>query len=538
MNVEHRSRERGSALLAALLTSLVLAGMILAATGEMSAMRRATEVEFQAEAQARSLAEAGLVDAYAWFRRQTVQPVAAFEPRLDLAADPPINETDDPDVGLVREFEITNGLWGQYIVRRGLGAEDFTDADQNGTWDPGESFVDANDDGIWTPAIGTRDVTRERGLPGTGAVWLVRSRGMIFRRPRLDLPLGEGPNARLASAEVATEVRRLTIAPPADAAICANRLDGVTVGNRGRIRGTATGIAGAANTGYVSIYSGGEVLTPTRSAGLPDFTTSYQGVFGVDLSQLKSMADISTASGADGLPKQIPDFSLVVVEGDVTFDADHPLRGTGLLIVHGNLNIEGGSNSFFNGVLHVSGDTSIRAPVYIRGALFAQGRVDFAGTGGDYVELEHDSDIVSRLLTVMGQYRLSKATYLPGRTTADGRPTDALGLYAPERITVATGGGTPTEHPAVRTLDDMVATLADLQAAYQDLPGAAAASTAITYVEEAKAILTSANPDPLAAEAKLAAAQYALDQAVLADELSSTDAEPVLTAIGDLLGTL
>lgn len=540
MSAKPRNRQRGSALLAAMLTSLVLAGMILAATGEMSAMRRATEIEFQAEAQARSLAEAGLVDAYAWFRRQTVQPVAAFSPRLDLLADPPINETDDPDVGLIREFEITNGLWGQYVVRRGETAEPFSDADQDGVWDPGETFVDENGDGIWTPAEGTRDVTRERGLPGSGAVWLVRSRGTIFRRPRLDLPLGEGPNARLAAAEVATEVRRLTIAPPADAAVCAGRLDKVTVGNRGRIRGSATGVAAAASTGSLTIYSGGEVLTSTKSAGLPEYGTSYQGVFGVDLGQLKSMADISTSAGTDGLPLQIPDFSLVVVEGDVTFSSSHPLRGTGLLVVHGNLTVEGGSNSFFNGVLHVSGDVTIRAPAYLRGTIIAEGRVDLAGTGGDYVEIEHDPDIVSRLLTVMGQYRLSKANYLPGRVTADGRPRDALGRYAPEHITAVTGGGggTETSHPALPTLDGLTTSLADLQAQYTGETGADVVSIAITLVEDAKAILQSEQPDLLAADAKLAEAQTRLEAAVAAGYISAADAETALQTLGDVVGTL
>lgn len=258
---------------------------------------------------------------------------------------------------------------------------------------------------------------------------------MIFRRPRADLALGEGPNARLAAAEVATEMRRLTIAPPANAAICANRLDYVTIGNRSRLRGSETGVVAAEYTGSLHIYSGGEVLADTRSATLPEYTTSYQGIFGVDLSQLKSMADISTSAGTAGLPTQLPDFSLVVIEGDATFTAEHPLRGTGLLVVHGNLTIESGSNSFFNGVLHVSGDVEMRAPAYIRGTLIAQGRVNLAGTGGDYVELEHDPDIVSRLLQVMGQYRLSKATYTPGRRLPDGRPLGGLGRYAPEKVT-------------------------------------------------------------------------------------------------------
>lgn len=194
MSPRPKTRERGSALLMSMMTSLVLAGMVLATTGEISAMRRTTQIEFQAEAQARSLAEAGLVDAYAWFRRQAVQPVADFQPRLALSEDPPVNETDDPQIGLVREFEISPGLWGRYVVRRGTDGELFSDEDGNGVWTPGEYFQDLNGDGRRTPGRGTRDVTAERGLPGTGAVWLVEATGTIFRRPRADLALGEGVN--------------------------------------------------------------------------------------------------------------------------------------------------------------------------------------------------------------------------------------------------------------------------------------------------------------------------------------------------------
>ena len=42
--------------------------------------------------------------------------------------------------------------------------------------------------------------------------------------------------------------------------------------------------------------------------------------------------------------------------------------------------------------------------------------IDADGVGGDYVEVEHDPAVVSRLLTVMGQYRYGKATWVPPHT--------------------------------------------------------------------------------------------------------------------------
>ena len=430
MTTGSQRRQRGHALLLALLTAMTVAGMIAAASGEMTASRQGMELEFRAEAQARSLAEAGLVDAYAWLRRQVVQPVTAFAPRRDLLANPPVNETDDPDRGLVRDFEVSPGLWGRYEVLRGNANEPFVDGNGNGIRDLSEAYTDVNGDGRWSPASGTRDVTAERGLPGSGVVWFVESRGTLFSRPRADLPLGEGPNMRLSRVRVATEVRRLTIAPPADATICTDRLDDVVLGDRARLRGTATGLAGAEATGSPSLLSGSEVLTTMTSTHVPEYAGSYESIYGVDLAQLKSMADVSTDKGITGVPTPIPDFSLIVIEGDVTFDATNPLRGTAVVIVHGDVTIASGSNSFFSGVLHASGDITMRGPAYMRGTLIANGRVDLMGTGGDYVEIDHDPDGISRLLQVMGQYRLSKTTYRPGAVLADGRPMEALGASA------------------------------------------------------------------------------------------------------------
>lgn len=527
-----KKRQRGSAMILAMLTSMVVAGMVLAATGEMSAVRRTTQVEFQAGAQARSLAEAGLVDAYAWFRRQTVQPVAVFLPQLDLKADPVINETDDPEIGLVREFEISPGLWGRYVVERGTAAEPFTDEDDNGAWSTDEYFQDLNGDGRWTASEGTRDVTAERGLPGTGAVWLVEATGTVFRRPRADLALGEGVNSRLAVARVATEMRRLTIAPPAEAVICAERLDRVKIGNRGRLRGDVTGVTAAENTGSISVYSGGEVLTSRTSAKLPDYFTTVRNLFGVDLTQLKSMADISTAQGVDGLPQVIPDYNLVVVEGDVTFTADHPLRGTGVLVVNGNLTISDGSNSFFNGVIHVAGNLRLRAPAYLRGTIIARGSVDLAGTGGDYVEVEHDDGIISRLLTVMGQYRLSKANYVPGRVTEDGRPRDALGPQAAPDGTVVvdttgTGNneGTPTElvQGAEETLDTWrTDTYAD------QVEAAEKADEAWQNVHTAREALESDPQDVALAKSQIEAALGIIEAGLDADLFDPAEAESLM----------
>lgn len=397
---------------------LLIGGIIIAATDDLKAVDEMTKAEFSADGQALEVAQAGLVDAYAWMRRQPTQPVENFEPVLDADT----NETDDPSIGIVRTFEVSPGLWARYEVRKGKASEPYSDDNGNGFFDAGDSFTDEDGNGRWTPGRGTRDVTVERGLPGQGTVWYLESVGVIYRRPRNDLPLGYGPNRIIARGAMATEVRRLTINPPGAAMICALDADRVTVASRGRIRSDVASIVHKASTGVLSLV-GSEIFGIRTS--LPDYKSEVEDVFGVTWTELKSMADISTTDG-NSLPGVIPDFSLVVVNGDVSFDDLRPLRGTGVLVVQGDLTIEDGSNSFFNGLIYVQGNFSARAPAYLRGTIIANGDVDIRGTGGDYCELEYDGDIVSRLLTKMGQYRYSKAPFIPAPKMADGRPNEMI----------------------------------------------------------------------------------------------------------------
>ena len=192
--------ERGVVLVWAAAVTLIVAGVVIAGTDRIKAVDDTGKAEFSAQGQAHQVAEAGLVDAYAWFRRQQVQPVATFAPRRNLAASPPVNETDDATQGLLRTFEISPGLWARYRVQAGAANEPYVDGNVNGHFDVGEAFTDVDGNGRWTPAHDTRDVTIPRGLPGVGTVWEIVSRAQVFRRPRADLDLGVGENVQVAEA--------------------------------------------------------------------------------------------------------------------------------------------------------------------------------------------------------------------------------------------------------------------------------------------------------------------------------------------------
>jgi len=414
----NRRSASGFALVGALFVVLMVSGLIVAGLDHTGALQRSATYEGANPTHARAVATAGVVDAYAWFRRQNVQPVVSFAPARDLTADPPVNETDDPTVGLVREYEVAPNLWARYEVRLTRAAEPYVDANSNGRYDLGETFSDQDANGRWDDARGTRDVTEERGLSGGGAVWLLESHGFLFSRPRADLPLGESPNDRIAGSAVASEIRRLGLTPPAGAAICADTGGVVTVATRGRVTGGGgAGIAYQSGTGSPILGSGSEVTGSPSNSAIPGADTSIEAVFGVGLAELKSMADLST-SDPDAVPAPLGEYTLTVVDGDAVFDATRPLRGTGIMVILGDCTLATSSNSFFNGLLWVGGSLTVRAPCYLRGTVIANGSVDVRGIGGDYAEINYDDGILGELLRLMGQYRHSKTVYALGEDAA------------------------------------------------------------------------------------------------------------------------
>lgn len=405
------ARERGVLLIWTGMVLLLIGAVVLVGTESGAALDRMSKADMQGGGQARAVAEAGIVDAYAWFRRQQDQPVSTFAPRRDLGANPPVNETDDPQVGLVREYEIAPSLWGRYEVRLTKPAEPYEDLNSNGHYDAGEPYTDQDDNGHWDPVREVADVSAARGVPGNGGVWRLVSHGFLYERPKSELALGEGLNQRVAMARVATEIRRLTVTPPAGAVVCTQRGDSIVIGNRGRVvGGDGAAIAFASDTGSPEFHTGSEVSGSPRSSAQSEYLGDLEDVFGVSAAQLRSMADVSTVDlSAIGSP--IGEYSLNVIEGDAVFNEHFALRGTGVVVVLGDLTIKPSSNSFFSGLIWVEGDVHIRAPAYLRGVVIARGKVDIRGTGGDYAELNYDPDIIGELLLLMGQYRYSKAIF-------------------------------------------------------------------------------------------------------------------------------
>ena len=111
-----RSGERGVALILGILFTIIVLGITVTGALVIKSHQTKTKVNFISKGQSVQFAKSGLIEALGWMRKQTSQPVTAFSPQLDTSVTPPILDTLDPAIGIVREFEITNSIWGRYEV--------------------------------------------------------------------------------------------------------------------------------------------------------------------------------------------------------------------------------------------------------------------------------------------------------------------------------------------------------------------------------------------------------------------------------------
>jgi hypothetical protein len=372
----NRRREAGFAIYVAAVAVVVVAGVVFTGVTILRSTQQSAEASFRSGGQAYHVARAGIIDAFSWFRRQTSQPVTDFDPKLDLTVDPPIRESDEPDVGIVRSFPITRDVWGRYEVRR-------------------------------TEVV---DVSQQRGYGTSGGVWVIKSHGIVYRLRDPSKAWNEAPNHVLGRATLVTEIRRVTIAPPAQAAVCIARADALRVLSNGRIEGgdAIAGVTHPESTGSPTV-SGELTGTPPRVA-IDNYDWSVDTVFGVDLEQLKSMADDRVFEN-DEFPFPVPRNTFIFSETDLVFTKDRPLRGQGVIFVDGDLTIDSASNSFFTGFVYCTGHVNLRAPSLLRGALVCKS-LEIVGTG-DFAEMGYDEGALSALMSSIGQYRLSKAIHSP-----------------------------------------------------------------------------------------------------------------------------
>src|SRR5207253_3110592 len=155
-------------------------------------------------------------------------------PKQNLAATPPVNESDDPATGIVRTYQIadTGRVWGRYSERR-------------------------------TKVL---DVSKKRGKAADGTVWRIESEGLVFVRNDKTKEPEQSPNVILARSTMRTELQRLGLQLPANAAINSVRADNVNISKAGRVLGGSSGIGIAYPTSTGAITNKGSVTgNPAQS---------------------------------------------------------------------------------------------------------------------------------------------------------------------------------------------------------------------------------------------------------------------------------
>ncbi len=375
--------ETGSALIWALMFVVVTSGMVISHAIFVASNRKERDARYDREALGQTFARSALIDAQAWYNRQRVQPVVAFDPRRDLNGDPPVCDTLDQAIGLVRAFEIRGNLWGRYEVRRERVA----------------------------------DISPERGVKTAGSVWSVEAQSYVYRLVDPALPFSAAPNRVIATTNLSTEMRSVPFTLPAPAAVCLD--DGANfkaypataIKGRGSV-GIAFPDSGASDVAPAPILdiNGAATVdgTPALSA-VPTYDASAKSMFSMRLDELRSYSDEVWPSNRDGLTVRN---RLVFVSGDLMLTTGLNVDGS-LIVVDGDLTMTDAQNSVIQGVLYVTGDAFVSGTLQMKGSIVVRGRLE-TGQAGPGIQFEYDAAVVEDLRRRLSQYRLRKSV-VPGQ---------------------------------------------------------------------------------------------------------------------------
>jgi len=402
----------GSALVIVIV--LVFAVMILVPLGANLIYEsfRDSKRQLDSLVQSENVARAGLVDAVAWFKKQSSQPVktnypptihgwvdGAFDPRY--STDPVHCDTTDESVGMVQEYQLSEAgnRWARYEVKRQTNPA-------VSPWDAGA----------------VHDITAQRLFSGEnngeGLAWYIESTGYVYRKLDPNVAYNVTPNQIVSKTKVSTEIRRLSLNLPAQCAVIVNNGGGSAEADRkikiqlnGRVVG-GNNIGIGRNSGYEPyIYTGSTVTGNPRWQVVSD-TPSVSYVFGVSTSELKGLSDFLVTSVPQLPINSLPDMAIIYVDGNAVFTSTCALRSSGILFVHGDLTIADNSNCLFSGLIYVTGTATIYDPALISGCLIAYTGLNLARSSStDVAEIDYDASILNSVRQQLCQYRENKSVY-------------------------------------------------------------------------------------------------------------------------------
>lgn len=373
---------------------LLSLGMVVSGTTSIQSSKKKEEVRINVHVHAAQLANAGLVEATSWFKRQANQPVVQFAPILDTTVEPQILDTMDPEIGLVREFPVSGNLWGRYEVWKQWDAD--PDARRLAT----------------RKRLEIRDLSLDLGEASPGLVWSLKCRGIIYRRRHPTKAPNEAPNVILATHVAESELRQtLRVTPPGKAAVLTSRGDLVNIGAKATLSSddaSAVGVLFPPDTGTPVMGSGGSTATSAM------LDLSVENVFGLSYEDLKLQADLVVNSASD-LPRPIRAGTIAVLESpasaEVVIDFQNRLVGRGVLIVKSDqLTLTKFNMSNFAGLLYVTGAMSYDGPAWIRGTTIPVGGLTVVG-GTSSTTLSYNGDAMKELRRAHGYRRVRQGTF-------------------------------------------------------------------------------------------------------------------------------
>lgn len=418
------------ALIWALFFVSLTTGVMLAHSIELTANRRTMDTRYRRVELAQQVASSGLTDATSYLRRQTIQPVANFTPQLDPQADPPVNETLDPSIGLVREFEIYGSLWGRYEVR----------------------------------SVEAIDLSGNYEQP-PGSVWDVGARGYLYEVIDPQVAYNEEPNRILSVFAMRTEIRGFQMRLPADAAVIIPDPDNLTLLNNSEVvSDSGIAVAYQQQSARSRAPSMDDAVTGSPvTQQLADLDLDLATMFGIREDKFQGYADViletpkplrqrrpgrfrkeGHANGKRERPGRRPGFrkrrgprsgqrsdngqidpvreihdQAAYAPRSLKLSGDKlSLRGRMLLVVNGDLHAKAGNNSDLSGIVYVKGDAFIEGPFTLRGTLIVAGSLTVGGSN-EQVHIAAAPDEVTAIQNALSRYRLSR----------DSRPMSKTGAF-------------------------------------------------------------------------------------------------------------
>jgi hypothetical protein len=400
-----RREQRGSVLMIVLILMALLAvipiGMQLVTTNNNNSHN-----QLNAVGQANNMARAGLLDAMSWFRRQPnivsslanptlySYPDQAFAPQY--STNTAQSDTMDSSIGIVEQYQIdsNNTLWGRYevhIATQGYQSDPNSVHDISALRIPGQQA-------------------------GAGLAWYLASTGYVFRNVNPAVPFNQSPNQIVGTAKVVTEIRRVSLILPLQAAVIVGGPNvAVTATNNGRILGgnnVGIGYYGSTTSGISISGTGSSVTGAPASESISTGTVNVPNpytIFGMSGHDLSILADYNVTSVSQ-LPTTYPSQAVVYINGSASFTASGSMTGGGILYVTSTLTEGNSVGALFGGVIYSGGAVTVDGPALINGAIVSNGAVTVNGDG-DAAVVQYSASTVSSVQQQAAQYRESRSEY-------------------------------------------------------------------------------------------------------------------------------